>query len=68
MSISQPTTHERETFIRISQDETQSNRERWYLLGTRVHQAEIVNFCQIQLVYIVIITSIINLSLENGSD
>ena len=44
-----------------------SNGERWHLLGTRVPQTEIVYFCQIIIVYVIIITSIINLSLQNGS-
>ena len=68
MTNSQPNTPERETFNHVSEVETQSNGERWHLLGTRVPQAEIVYFCQILVVYIVIITSIVNLSLENGSN
>ena len=68
MANFQPNTPERETLIDVPQDETQSNGERWHLLGTRVPQAEIVYFCQILVVYIVIITSIVNLSLENGSN
>ena len=67
MTNSQPTRSERETFIHVPQDETQPNGERWHFLGTRVPQAEIVYFCQMLIVYIIIITSIINLSLENGS-
>ena len=60
---------ERETFIHFpkSDDEIQSNGDKWHLLGTRVPQAEIVYFSQIIIVYIIIIVSIINLSLENGS-
>ena len=68
MANSQPNTHEKECFIHVPQDETQSNGERWHLLGTRVLQAEIVYFCQMVVVYIVIIISIVNLSPENGSN
>ena len=64
---SQPNILKRETLIHIPQDETESNGEKWHLLGTRVPQTEIVYFCQMKVVYIVIIISIINLSLENGS-
>ena len=67
MSDSQPNTPEMETLIDVHQNDTQSNGERWHCLGTRVPRAEIVYFCQMIVVYIVIITSIINLSMENGS-
>ena len=67
MANSQPNTPERETLIDIRQDETQSDGERWHLLGTRVPRAEIVYFCQMIVVHIVVITSIINSSLENLS-
>ncbi len=43
------------------------NEERWHLLGTRVPREEIVYFCQMIIVYIIIIASITNLSLQNGS-
>ncbi len=43
------------------------NAERWHLLGTRVPREEIVYFCQMIIVYIIIIASITNLSLQNGS-
>jgi hypothetical protein len=63
-------TPERETFIRFphsNEDESRSTSDRWHLLGARVPQAEIVYFCQMIIVYIIIITSIINLSLQNGA-
>ena len=47
--------------------DTRSNEERWHLLGTRVPKAEIVYFSQMLIVYVIIITSIINFSLQNGS-
>ena len=60
---------ERESFIHFPKpsEESHSSGERWHLLGTRVPQAEIVYFCQMIIVYIIIITSIVNLSLQNGS-
>ena len=60
---------ERESFIHFPKhgEENRSNGERLHLLGTRVPQAEIVYFCQMIIVYVIIITSIINLSLQNGS-
>jgi hypothetical protein len=61
-------TPERESFIHLPhEEENESNGEKWHLLGTRVPQAEIVYFCQMIIVYVIIITSIINLSLHNGS-
>jgi hypothetical protein len=60
---------ERDTFIHFSKadEEIRSNGDKWHLLGTRVPQAEIVYFCQMIIVYIIIIVSIINLSLQNGT-
>ena len=60
---------QRESFIQFPKPdkENRSNGERWHLLGTRVPQAEIVYFCQMIIVYVIILTSITNLSLQNGS-
>jgi hypothetical protein len=60
---------ERDAFIQFSKanEEIDSNAEKWHLLGQRVPKAEIVYFCQMIIVYIIIIVSIINLSLQNGS-
>ena len=62
-------TPENETFIyeHKSDEENLSNTEKWHLLGARIPKAEIVYFCQMTIVYIIIITAIINLSLQNGS-
>ena len=40
---------------------------RWVLFGNKIPKEEIVYFCQVVIVYVVVITSIVNLSLENGS-
>ena len=61
-------TNTRENFPYPKTDsETRSLEERWHLLGTRVPKAEIVYFSQMVIVYVIIITSITNLSLQNGS-
>ena len=60
-------TPEKETFLRFPKPDEESHSDEWHLLGTRVPQAEIVYFCQMIIVYIIIITSIINLSVQNGS-
>jgi FtsH-binding integral membrane protein len=42
------------------------NAERWSVLGRRMPKSEIVYFFQMLVVFIIIITSIVNLSLQNG--
>lgn len=44
-----------------------SDREIWNILGYSIPRQEVVFFSQIIILYIVIITSLINLSLQNGS-
>lgn len=44
-----------------------SSTEPWSLMGNKIPKSEIVYFCQMIVVYIIIITSIVNLSLRNGS-
>ncbi len=56
-----------EESIKNPDEKSQASGERWHLLGTRVPRGEIVYFCQMIIVYIIIITSIANLSLQNGS-
>ena len=60
-------TPEKETFLRFPKPDEESQSDKWHLLGTRVPQAEIVYFCQMIIVYIIIITAIVNLSIKNGS-
>lgn len=43
------------------------HNQEWRLFGSKVPKAEIVYICQIVIVYIIIITSIVNLSLSNGN-
>lgn len=41
--------------------------QEWRFFGSRLPKAEIVYIGQISIVYIIIITSIVNLSLNNGN-
>lgn len=41
-----------------------SSTEPWSLMGNKIPKSEIVYFCQMIVVYIIIITSIVNLSLR----
>ena len=50
----------KETFLRFPKPDEESHSDKWHLLGTRVPQAEIVYFCQMIIVYNIIITSIVN--------
>jgi hypothetical protein len=45
-----------------------TSTESWCLLGNKIPKSEIVYFCQMIVVYIIIITSIVNLSMKNGSN
>ena len=43
------------------------NSQEWKFFGSRIPKAEIVYICQIIIVYVIIVTSIVNLSLNNGN-
>ena len=60
-------TAEKETFLRFPKPGEESHSDKWHLLSTRVPHPEIVYFCQMIIVYIIIITAIVNLSIQNGS-
>ena len=40
--------------------------EKWHFLGRRCPKSEIVYFCQMSVVFIIIVTSIINLTLHDS--
>lgn len=44
-----------------------SSTEPWSLMGNKIPKSDIVDFCQMIVVYMIIIISIVNLSLQNGS-
>ena len=46
--------------------ETHSNNPQWHFFGHGVPKSEIVFFCQVIILYSVILTSIYNLTKENG--
>jgi FtsH-binding integral membrane protein len=37
-------------------------------MGSKLRKSEIVYFCQMIVVYVIIVTSIVNLSLQNGKN
>ena len=65
IDTSESHTPERETFIPKTDEENRSKGDRWQL-GARVPKAEIAYFSQMIIVYVIITTPIINLSLQNG--
>ena len=48
--------------------ESSTHSERWDVLGSKLPKSEIVYFCQMIAVYIIIVRSIVNLSLQNGKN
>lgn len=44
--------------------EDSTHSEKWLVMGNRLPKSEIVYFCQMLVVYVIIITSIANLSLQ----
>lgn len=49
-----------------SKPKTSSNEGTWSFLGQRIPQTEIQYITQVVIIYMVVITCIINLSLSNG--
>jgi hypothetical protein len=48
--------------------ESSTHSERWDVMGGKLQKSEIVYFCQMIVVYVIIFTSIVNLSLQNGKN
>ena len=46
--------------------ESSTHSERWDVMGSKLPKSEIVYFCQMIVVYVIMVTSIVNLSLQNG--
>ena len=38
----------------------------WHVFGRRVPRSEIVFFCQTFIIYVVVVTSLVNITLQNG--
>ena len=47
-------------------EENTSRDSRWLLFGTSVPTQEVVFFCQVILIYVVVVCSVVNLSIGNG--
>ena len=45
-----------------------THSERWGVMGSKLSKSEIVYFCPMIMVYVIIVTSIVNLSLQNGKN
>ena len=48
--------------------ESNTHSERWEVMGSKLPKLEIVYFCQMIVVYVIIVTSIVNLSLQKGKN
>jgi hypothetical protein len=48
--------------------ESSTHSEWWDVMGSKLPKSEIVYFCQMIVVYVIIFTSIVNLSLQNGKN
>jgi hypothetical protein len=48
--------------------ESSTHSQRWDVMGSKLPKSEIVYFCQMMVVYVFIVTSIVNLSLQNGKN
>ena len=45
-------------------DDTETGSDKWHVFGKQLPKSEIVFFVQVVLIYIVVITSIVNLTLN----
>lgn len=43
-----------------------TDREVWNVFGYRIPKLEVVYFCQVTVLYLVILTCLVNLSIQNG--
>ena len=48
--------------------ESSTHSQRWDVMGSKLPKSEIVYFCQMIEVYVIIVTSLVNLSLQNGKN
>jgi hypothetical protein len=48
--------------------ESSIHSERWEVMGSKLPKSEIVYFCRKIVVYVIIVKSIVNLSLQNGKN
>ena len=64
---------EEESFLRRPQQQQQQQQQQqkrttrfWHMFGRKLPRSEIVFFCQTFLIYVVVVTSLVNLTLKNG--
>ena len=64
---------EEESFLRRPQPQQQQQQQQqkrttrfWHMFGRKLPRSEIVFFCQTFLIYVVVVTSLVNLTLKNG--
>ena len=62
---------EEESFLRRPQQQQQQQQQKrttrfWHMFGRKLPRSEIVFFCQTFLIYVVVVTSLVNLTLKNG--
>ena len=52
--------------IVVQRREPRPTTRLWNMFGRRVPRSEIVFFCQTFIIYIVVVTSLVNITLQNG--
>lgn len=50
--------------VEIGSNSSSSDKASWQILGKSIPKQEVVYFCQVILIYIVVITCIVNLTLQ----
>ena len=48
--------------------ETISNKSNWLVLGKAVPRQEVVYFTQVALIFMIVVTSVVNLMMERGDE
>lgn len=47
---------------------TDSVQSRWRFMGESIPKAEIVYFCQMIIVFVIVVAAIVNITIKNGSN
>jgi len=56
------------SFVTMTERSLVPEEDNWIFMGRKLPQSEIVYFTQVIILYVIILTSIINLSLRTGLD
>lgn len=51
----------------MDEEQSTTSENKWCFWGRRVPKAEIMYLCQLTIVFIVVVSSIVNMTLDNGS-